>query len=132
MQVIDGYEAVRQIRRHGYTGLIVGVTANALEADRVEFIEQGVDAVVIKPVNVPSLLAVMDKHLSAGHTRGASGATPRRASSVPYSPGVVRPPEVTTASGQAATSATAIAIGTPEGNGRPHSIDTAPSGVGRP
>lgn len=58
LQIMDGYEAVRRIRQHGYHGLIVGVTANALEADRAEFMEQGVDAVIVKPVNVHRLLEI--------------------------------------------------------------------------
>ena len=56
---MDGYEAAKTLRRQGYSGLIVGVTANALEEDRAEFIAQGVDAVVTKPVDVQELLQIM-------------------------------------------------------------------------
>jgi DNA-binding NarL/FixJ family response regulator len=61
---MEGYEATRQLRQLGYQGIIVGVTANALPADVREFVAQGVDGVVTKPVDVPKLLDIIEKHMS--------------------------------------------------------------------
>ena len=63
VQVMDGYEATRELRRAGYTGVIIGVTGNALASDVAAFVKQGVDAVVIKPVDVTKLLDTIEAHI---------------------------------------------------------------------
>jgi CheY-like chemotaxis protein len=52
MPKMIGPEATRQMRALGYTGLIVGVTGNSLQADIDFFLESGADRVFIKPLEV--------------------------------------------------------------------------------
>lgn len=64
MPICDGYEATRRLRQTlGYRGVIVGVTGNALDADRSEFIAQGADAVHVKPVSSVALAADIRRRL---------------------------------------------------------------------
>ena len=52
MPVLDGITATRRIRDVGYVGLIIAVTGNALEADVTNFLNNGADAVLTKPLSV--------------------------------------------------------------------------------
>ena len=55
-----GRDAVRLIRDLGYNGVIIGVTANVLTADVEDFIAQGADYVIKKPMNTEKFNAAMD------------------------------------------------------------------------
>jgi CheY-like chemotaxis protein len=68
VQVLDGYGATRELRKAGYHGVIIGVTANALSSDVQAYIAQGVNGVVTKPVDVPGLLDVIEQHISLPST----------------------------------------------------------------
>lgn len=58
MPRLDGYKATAALRRdQGYRGVIIGVTGNALEADRGAFITSGADAVHVKPITSAALAA---------------------------------------------------------------------------
>lgn len=48
----------------GYRGIIIGVTAHALGTDIAEFVRHGVNAVVTKPVNVGTLLDIIERNLT--------------------------------------------------------------------
>ncbi len=61
---MDGGETSESLRTMGYNGVIIGVTANALEADIQEFLSSGVQAVVTKPVDVPHLLTIFDRFIT--------------------------------------------------------------------
>lgn len=50
MPRMDGYTAVAEMRRRGYTGLIVGVTGNALPEDLDRFRACGCDDATTKPI----------------------------------------------------------------------------------
>jgi CheY-like chemotaxis protein len=55
MPLVDGPQAARKLRAHGYRGAIIGVTG-ALQPGEVEsFQEAGADAIVAKPVNIAEL-----------------------------------------------------------------------------
>jgi two-component system, sensor histidine kinase SagS len=56
MPVCDGFEAAVRLRAMGFSGLILGVTGNAVAADTQAFVEKGVDAVIFKPVSMPVLV----------------------------------------------------------------------------
>ena len=56
---MDGYEATRALRARGYPGLILGVTGNALEADKRAFITAGVNQVVPKPVKPEDIVSLV-------------------------------------------------------------------------
>ncbi|MGE0172080.1 MAG: ATP-binding protein [Oligoflexales bacterium] len=60
MSLIDGYEATRRIRKHGYGGPIIALTAHAMAEDRAKSLEAGCTAHVTKPIapfNLVSLVA---------------------------------------------------------------------------
>lgn len=49
---MNGPEATGLIRSGGYSGIIVGVTGNALDEDIQEFIQSGANEVMPKPLNI--------------------------------------------------------------------------------
>mmetsp|Transcript_32138 Transcript_32138/g.30630 ORF Transcript_32138/g.30630 Transcript_32138/m.30630 type:complete len:167 (+) Transcript_32138:3-503(+) len=52
MPIMDGPTATKIIRGLGYTGVIIGVTGNALPSDIDHFIAHGADRVLTKPMNI--------------------------------------------------------------------------------
>ncbi|HRY48228.1 MAG TPA: response regulator [Candidatus Paceibacterota bacterium] len=72
MPVIDGYEATRRIR--SLPGLdrslsssrplrIIAMTAHAMEGDREKCLSSGMDDYISKPVRLPDLKAIIERHL---------------------------------------------------------------------
>lgn len=55
MPNMNGLEAAKEIRGLGYTNPIIGVTGNALEEDKISFLNAGATTVLIKPVNITVL-----------------------------------------------------------------------------
>jgi CheY-like chemotaxis protein len=51
MPVMDGFEATQELRRTGYSGRIIALTAHALRSDRARCLANGFDEHVTKPVN---------------------------------------------------------------------------------
>ena len=58
---MDGYEAARRIRKElgARTPPIIAVTARAMEQDRRECLEPGMDEVITKPVSLSVLDGVL-------------------------------------------------------------------------
>jgi len=52
MPVMDGTKAARAIRELGYTGVIVGITGNALPEDMKTFMSHGANEVLTKPIDM--------------------------------------------------------------------------------
>ena len=64
MPIMDGPTATEILRDMGYTGVIIGVTGNALPSDVEYFTVKGADKVLLKPVDVDVLLLTVHSLLS--------------------------------------------------------------------
>jgi PAS domain S-box-containing protein len=85
MPRMDGYELVRRIReaeaggkRKGRTP-VVAVTANAMKGEEDRCIEAGMDAYLVKPVNIERLRTTLERWLSVN--RGGNGAAAKNGAS---------------------------------------------------
>lgn len=62
MPDMDGYEAIRQIRRNGKITIpIVAVTAQAMVGDRDKCLAAGADAYLSKPIDVDQLMSLLNR-----------------------------------------------------------------------
>jgi len=63
MPVLDGYQATSQLRRRGYQGRIIALTAAVMASDRQRCFDAGCDDFAAKPINRKTLFAIIRKHL---------------------------------------------------------------------
>ena len=61
MPNMDGPSATEAIRSLGFRGPVIGVTGNAMQHDIDHFLLKGADRVMIKPVDITSLLKVVNE-----------------------------------------------------------------------
>jgi PAS domain S-box-containing protein len=69
MPILDGYEAVRQLRAGGFTGPIIAVTACAMSRDREECLKLGCNDHISKPIQWDQFFVKLSQLLHAGNGR---------------------------------------------------------------
>ena len=72
MPVLDGYEAVRQLRAGGFTSPIIAVTAYAMSKDRDECLRLGCDDHISKPIEWDRFFRKLIQLLAARNGSSAS------------------------------------------------------------
>ena len=64
MPVMSGDEAVKKLRERGYPGVVIALTANAMETDKAQYLEAGMDTVITKPFKMAELQRAVTEQLS--------------------------------------------------------------------
>lgn len=59
MPVMDGYEAMRALRKKGYTGLVIALTAHAMKEERDRAIAAGFSHFLTKPIDRKNLIDLL-------------------------------------------------------------------------
>ena len=66
MPVMNGLDAIRELRKNGYTGTIVALTANAMQEDIDNCTEAGSDGFLTKPISWEKFFTVLQENLAPG------------------------------------------------------------------
>jgi signal transduction histidine kinase/CheY-like chemotaxis protein/HPt (histidine-containing phosphotransfer) domain-containing protein len=79
MPRMNGYEATRWLRQHGWQGPIVALTAHALVGDREKCSEAGCNDYIAKPITAKGLRAVLARYLGQPAAAACAGGAPETA-----------------------------------------------------
>lgn len=72
MPVMDGQQAVAELRSAAYRGPIIALTAHAMFTDRDQIMASGCDDYASKPIDKATLVALCRKWITAGQQRSAA------------------------------------------------------------
>ena len=79
MPKMNGYEATRWLRQHGWQGPIVALTAHAMVGDREKCLEAGCNDYIAKPITGEKLREILRRYV--GEARDAAAALTERSGS---------------------------------------------------
>ncbi len=77
MPVMNGTEAIRELRLNGYEKPVVALTADALPEHRDEFSEIGFNEILTKPIIINQLIKTIQHHLTPSKTQEAEQVAPQ-------------------------------------------------------